>query len=373
MQVNSLGQQSMLKFLCQCALVVCLPFSAVAHGATVLFLNPGHADETFWVSYSQFMQAAAKNLHLQLQIRYADRSAPTAVAQAREALKGEVRPDYLVFVNEEYIAPQILRMAKDSGVKLFMVNNALTPEQLSLVGPELERDPYWIGSMVANDEEAGYLMLSEIIRQHGPVSAGQSVDLLAFSGPKNTPAAQLREKGLYRALAEHPEVRLRQRVYGEWNKNRAYDQATLLLKRYPATALIWSANDEMAFGAMQAAQEAGKVVGRDVLFSAVNSSIPALEARIDGRLSALVGGHFTLGGWAMVLIGDDAKGIEISQFGGRNRKVPLLQLIDRQQAQHLLVQVRSETWQVPFARLSAQGKPASWHYPFSLNTVLQAP
>ena len=363
----------MLKFLHLGLLLFSAAFINAARAESVLFLNPGSTQEAFWVSYSQFMQAAARDLGIDLYILYSQRQPELTLAQARIALQGPNRPDYLIFVNEQYVAPQILRLAHNSGVKLFMVNNALTPEQLSLVGPELERDPSWIGSMVANDGEAGYLMLSEIIRQHGPVSAGQSVDLLAFSGPKNTPAAQLREKGLYRALAEHPEVRLRQRVYGEWNKNRAYDQATLLLKRYPATALIWSANDEMAFGAMQAAQEAGKVVGRDVLFSAVNSSIPALEARIDGRLSALVGGHFTLGGWAMVLIGDDAKGIDISQFGGRNRKVPLLQLIDRQQAQHLLVQVRSETWQVPFARLSAQGKPASWHYPFSLNTVLQAP
>lgn len=363
----------MLKVLRHCALILCLPFSAMAHGTTVLFLNPGHDDETFWLSYSQFMQEAAKNLKLQLDIRYAERSSQTAIEQAREALKGPVRPDYLVFVNEEYIAPHILRLAKGSGVKLFLVNNTLTPEQLSLLGPDVTDDPNWIGSMVANDEEAGYLMLAELVRQHGPVSEGQTVDLLAFSGPKNTPAAQLREKGMHRALAEHPEVRLRQMVYGEWNEQRAYDQGRLLLKRYPATALIWSANDQMAFGAMRAAQDAGKVVGRDVLFSAINSSIPALEARIDGRLSALVGGHFSLGGWAMVLLSDDTKGIDIRHLAGRDRQVPLLQLINRVQAQHLLQHTRTRTWQVPFARFSAQGKPATWRYPFTLKAVLDAP
>ena len=56
------------------------------------------------------------------------------LAQAREALQGPDRPDYLVFVNEQYVAPEILRLAQGSGVKLFMVNNALTADQMSLLG-----------------------------------------------------------------------------------------------------------------------------------------------------------------------------------------------------------------------------------------------
>ena len=63
----------MLKFLRQCVVVLCLPFSMVAHSATVLFLNPGNADETFWVSYSQFMQAADQDLGMHMEVQYAGR------------------------------------------------------------------------------------------------------------------------------------------------------------------------------------------------------------------------------------------------------------------------------------------------------------
>ncbi len=363
----------LVNVICSSALILCLLCSAMAQAASVVFLNPGNAKETFWLTYSQFMQAAASELGLQLDIQYAERSAQTAIHQAREALQGANRPDYLVFVNEQYIAPQILRLSQGSGVKLFMVNNALTPEQAKLVQPIEANYPGWIGSMVANDEEAGYLMLNELIRQYGPLVAGQRVDLLAFSGVKNTPAAQLREKGLRRALAEHPEVRLRQVVYGEWNQQRAYEQAALLFKRYPETAMVWCANDEMAFGAMRAAEEAGRIPGRDLLFSAVNSSISALEARVSGRLSALVAGHFTVGGWAMVLLSDDAKGVDTSRFGGRDRQLPLLQLLNIKQAQQLLAVTRSGTYKLDFSRYSAQGKPDTYRYPFSLKPVLKAP
>ena len=373
MRLNFLGQVSMLKAFSQCLIILTLPFSMAVQGANVLFINPGLADETFWVSYSDFMQAAANSLGMQLEVQYAQRSPQKAIEQARAALQGPHRPDYLVFVNEQYVAPQILRLSHGSGVKLFMVNNGLTQEQAQLMETDGARYSGWLGSMVTNDEEGGYLMLSELIRQHGPIAPGQTVDLLAFSGVKNTPASRWREKGMQRALNEHPHVRLRQMVYGEWNEQRAYEQAQQLFKRYPDTALVWSANDEMAFGAMRAAQEAGHAPGRDILFSAVNSSVAALESRISGRLSALVAGHFTLGGWAMVLLSDDSKGVDFKRFGGRDRQVPVLQLLNAEQAATLLKVIRSQAFNLRFTSFSAQGKPANYRYPFTLDSLLHMP
>ncbi|MFB3305704.1 ABC transporter substrate-binding protein [Pseudomonas sp. AMR01] len=355
----------MLKVLITCVWLLGSTYGAMAHATSVVFLNPGMSTETFWVSYAQFMQAGAKDLGLDLRVRYSERDVQNTLAQAREALQGADRPDYLVLVNEQYVAPQILRMAEGSGVKLLMVNNALTPDQMQML--DARHDAKWMGSLVPDDEQAGYLMLTDLVRQHGPVAPGESLDLLAFSGFKNTPAAQLREQGLRRALAEHPEVRLRQLVYGEWSRPRAFEQALQLFKRYPQTALVWSANDEMAMGAMQALQNSGRVPGKDVLFSAVNSSPQILKARLEGRLATLVAGHFTLGGWAMVLINDDAKGVDIGAHGGRDRQEALFQLIDARQARRLLGPMPT----VDFRALSAVGKPASYRYPFSLQLLLR--
>ncbi|NVZ71330.1 ABC transporter substrate-binding protein [Pseudomonas costantinii] len=354
----------MLKVLITCVWLLGSMYGAIAHATSVVFLNPGTSTETFWVSYAQFMQAAAKDLGLDLRVRYSERDAQNTLAQAREALQGAERPDYLVLVNEQYVAPQILRMAQGSGVKLLIVNNALTPDQVQLL--DARDDASWIVSLVADDEQAGYLMLTDLLRQHRALAPGESLDLLAFSGVKNTPAAQLRERGLHRALAEHPEVRLRQLVYGEWSRQRAFEQATQLFKRYPQTALVWSANDEMALGAMQALQDSGRTPGKEVLFSALNSSPEILKARLDGRLTTLVAGHFTLGGWAMVLINDDAKGVDIGAYGGRDRQEALFQLINPTQAQRLL----EPTATVNFRALSAVGKPLSYRYPFSLDLLL---
>ncbi|MNI11161.1 ABC transporter periplasmic-binding protein YtfQ precursor [compost metagenome] len=357
----------MLKFFYTFLLVLGAGYGHGARAESVLFLNPGEVDEAFWVSYSQFMQAAATDLGIDLRIVYSRRMPELTVAQARQALQGPNRPDYLVFANEQYIAPQVLRLAKGSGVKLFMVNASLTANQMSLLGERPDR----LGSLVPNDEEGGYLMAKELIRQHRPVAPGQVIELLAFSGLKITPSAQLREQGMLRALAEHPEVRLRQMVYGGWTRKRAYEQAKLLRHRYPNVSLVWSANDEMAFGAMQAYTEAGSVPGKDVLFSAVNTSAAALQAKVDGRLSALVGGHFTLGGWALVQLHDIDRGVDISRYGGRDRQIALLQLIDTDTARRLLAMGDSPDYGVNFRKLSAKGRPASWRYPFNLQTLMR--
>ncbi|RON19256.1 ABC transporter substrate-binding protein [Pseudomonas frederiksbergensis] len=360
----------MLKFFCGVVLALGTVLGPCAQAASVLFLNPGTTQEVFWVSYSQFMQTAAKDLGMDLHIQYSERNAETTLKQAREALQGPNRPDYLVFVNELYVAPEILRLAQGSGVKLFLVNNGLTADQMRLLGAQPDKYPDWLGSLVPNNEEGGYLMLKELIRLHRPVAPGQVIDLVAFSGLKITPAAQQREKGMMRALAEHPEVRLRQLVYGGWTRERAYEQARLLFKRYPQTSLVWSANDEMAFGAMQAYAETGGQPGKDALFSAVNNSPTALQALLEGRLSVLLGGHFTLGGWALVQLHDYDLGVDVSQYGGRDRQIPLLQLIDHAQARQLLALSATQDYGVDFQKLSAKGRPTSYRYPFSLQALM---
>ncbi|MFG0409444.1 ABC transporter substrate-binding protein [Pseudomonas sp. NY5710] len=356
----------MLKALCQ-SVCLALPLAASAQPASVVFLNPGLSSETFWNSYSRFMQAAAQELGMTLRVQYTERSADQALIQARAILTAPQRPDYLVVVNEQYVAPEILRLSRGTGVKLLLVNNGLTASQERSILAQPDKFAAPLGTLTSNDEQAGFEMLHQMVAQlprgHGPV------ELLAFVGVKTTPASQLREQGMRRALADFPQVRLRQVVYGGWSRQRAYEQAQLLLQRYPNIGLVWSANDEMAFGAMQAFQEAGRTPGRDVLFGAVNSSPEALRARIDGRLSVLLGGHFTLGGWAMVMLHDDAQGLALNRDGLREHTAPVMQVIDQAKARRWLKLLERDDYGVDFQRYSAEGRPASYQYPFLTSPV----
>lgn len=356
----------MFKALCQ-SVCLALPLAASAQPASVVFLNPGLSNETFWTSYTRFMQAAADELGMTLRVEYSERRADLALARARAILSAAQRPDYLVLVNEQYVAPEIMRLTRGTGVKLLLVNNGLTASQVRSIEAQPDKYAEPLGTLTANDEQAGFQMLHQMVAQL-PRDSGP-VDLVAFAGVKTTPASQLREKGMRQALADFPQVRLRQVVYGGWNRQRAYEQAQQLLDRYPATRLVWSANDEMAFGAMQAFEEAGRKPGRDVVFSAVNSSPEALRARIDGRLGVLMGGHFALGGWAMVMLHDDAQGLALNRDGLREHSLPMLQSIDQAKARRWLKLLEQADYGVDFQRYSAQGRPPGYQYPFLTSPV----
>ncbi|CDF84807.1 ABC transporter substrate-binding protein [Pseudomonas sp. QL9] len=337
--------------------------------ASVVFLNPGRANETFWVSYTQFMQAAASDLGMSLQVRYGERDTQKMLREAREVLQGTQRPDYLIFVNENYAGPEILRLSVGSGVRLFAVNSTLTADQQRIAGASRGRYPNWIGSLVADDEAAGYLMAKALLRQ-GEAS-GAPLQMLAFSGSKQTPASQFREQGMRRALAEYPQARLLQLVYAGWANERAYEQGLQLLKRYPQTRLVWSANDEMAFGAMRAAKQLGRVPGKDLLFSALNNSPEMLDSTVDGRVSVAATGHFSLGAWAMVLLHDYDAGVDFATHGGKDRQIPIFVLLDRRQAARMKANLARPGFGIDFRDFSLALHPERKRYEFSVQPLLR--
>ena len=148
-------------------------------------------------------------------------------------------------------------------------------------------------------------------------------------------------------------------------------QAQLLLARYPDVSMVWAANDEMAFGAMQAAQEKGKTPGKDLLFSGLNSSEAVLQALLDGHISVLVGGHFTSGGWALVMLHDYAAGYDFAERGGKDRQDPLFMEMNKDQAAALLKRMQgSKGYSMDFGAFSAAKNPKMTDYHFSLQPLL---
>ncbi|GAB7528311.1 ABC transporter substrate-binding protein [Pseudomonas sp. 3A(2025)] len=314
----------------------------------MVFLSPGPASDGYWNSYAKVMQAAAETTGMHLTVEFSDRDTRTQVELARKTLKGETRPDYLVFSNELNVGPEILRLSEGSGVKLFAVNNTLTADQVRILGDLSQRYPDLLGSLLGNDEEGGYLTAKRLISLHPPVKPGQSIDMLAFSGTNATPVSLQREKGMRRAVAEHPEVHLRQVVLGVWRRDRALEQARTLLKRYPDVALIWAANEQMAYGAMDALTEIGGVPGKDILFSAINGTPTSLQAQLDGRLSVVASGHFTLGGWALVLLNEYDQG-KIDRNGPAplgNRQIGVLQVVEPEETVRFLEAAKVERYRV---------------------------
>lgn len=72
----------------------------------------------------------------------------------------------------------------------------------------------------------------------------------------------------------------------------------------------------------------------------------------------------------MVVLNDDARGLNPAAYGGPSWQLDVFQLLDKVQAQRLLDLQGSQQYGVDFRGLSAEGKPAGYRYPFSLNLLL---
>ena len=84
----------------------------------------------------------------------------------------------------------------------------------------------------------------------------------------------------------------------------AREKTEVLLKRYPETVSIWSASDGMALGAIEAARNAGRVPGQDLLVGSVDWQPEALDKIRSGELLVSLGRHFMGGGLALLLLHD---------------------------------------------------------------------
>lgn len=354
--------------------VLSLASSALwASAIHVVFINPGRSEEPFWRSATRFAEPAAQQLGIRLEVQYAERDHLKMIDIAREVTSRPRKPDYLLIVNEKLAGGEMLKVAEAANVKSLMVFSTLVETQASLGKPRQQLH-HWLGSVIPNAADAGRLTAEELVRQallHRVVADDGKVHIAAISGDMATPTATQRLQGAMGVLAAHPSVVLEQVVHGNWERGRAGEQAAALLLRYPKINAFWVASDLMAYGVIDAAEAAGRTPGADLLVSAINNSPPVMQARVQGRISALAGGHFTTAAWALVMLYDYHHGKDFAR-DGVELVLPLFVLLDEERAQRFLTRFGDEDFSsIDFRQFSRHLNPQLRSYQFGLQQALK--
>ena len=305
------------------SLALCLAVllcGSVARAQSVAFINPGKSDEIYWVTATQGMQAAAHSLGMTFEVRYAQREPLKTLEIAREmvARPAGKRPEYIVITDDYSVADRLLAIIDPAGVKTFLAYSSIPVDQRGGIGSPRGKYKGWLGSLEPQAEDAGYLTARALIergKREKAFGPDGKLHMLAIAGDRSTPSSINRNQGMRRAVAEAPTVVLEEEVYAAWARENAAQQAESLYRRYPDVKLIWAGNDLMAFGAMAAWEKRGGRPGVDAWFSGINTSTEALEAVKSGRMTALAGGHFITGAWALVMIYDYHHGHDFADEG----------------------------------------------------------
>ncbi len=359
------------------ALLILIAASLLALSAQaqrVSFINPGRHDETYWLTAGEAMQQAARNLGMSFEQQFAERDPERALRLARElaARPAAQRPDYVVLVNEKGVLVEASRTLAAAGVKTFAAFSGLLPQERRTWAPRAGL-PLLIGSLEPMAEDAGYLTARELIeqgRRQGLQAADGKLHLLAISGDRSTPVSIARTEGMRRAVSEQRDVVLDQVGFGDFNRDLAAELAAEMFSAHPEARLLWVGSDLMAFGAMQVARNRHLQPGRQLLVSAINTSAEAMQARIKGELSALAGGHFLCGAWALVMIHDYHRGRDFKDQGLMQQQ-SMFMLFSEQDAERYLARHGKGLAELDFRRYSRALNPGLLRYQFDARVLLR--
>ena len=292
------------RFLIGFLLLFTVPLADAGTRPSVVFLSPD--DSRFWQLVAGFMEAVAEDLEVDLEVQY-DRESHrfSYLRMAKDVLSREDKPDYLLFMCKEHVTESMLRLADGAGVKTFTFNTDVPDAARASIGMPRSVLSGWLGHLSPDNIAAGRSLVTLLGKQAEQLglASGPSIPMVALSGTLDSSATKDRNGGLL-AAAIQQRSELMQLVYASGSGTLAREKTEVLLKRYPNTVSIWSASDGMAMGAIEAARNAGRTPGKDLLVGGVDWEPEALESIRQGELLVSLGRHFMGGGLALLLLHD---------------------------------------------------------------------
>lgn len=343
----------------------------------IVFVNPSSQDDRFWHDVQTFMEAAAEDLNIELDVMHSDRDALIMLDNIRQVANRPDRPDAVVFQNLKKNGQQAIEIMDDAGIPSFVMNAGVDYAETGL---PRRRYPNWLGDLIPDDEVAGYTLASLLVqtaRLSGLVGVDGKVNILALSGTISDKASEERVAGLERAVADMDDVVLQQIVTANWSEDLSFEKFYWLHQRYPETHVVWTASDSMAIGVARRANEMGILSLPDseryidLLIGGVDWIAPAREMVQKGDLVLSMGGHFMDGAWTLVLLRDYFDGIDFGSDTTQLRSQHSVLNSTNIDAYQEYMGDSNQWGTIDFRIFSKSYNPELQNYDFSLDAILQ--
>lgn len=185
-------------------------------------------------------------------------------------------------------APEITDLCSEAGIPVVYINRQpyesecrrWETEELmaSYVGADARQSGIYQGEEIAETESGG------------DINGDGTVSYIMIQGDPRNMDAQYRSAYSVKAL-EEAGLKTKELLAedGGWNREQGRKIAAKALKQYgDQIEVVFCNNDAMALGALEAIQDAGRVVGKDILISGVDALLEAVEKVEDGHITGTV-------------------------------------------------------------------------------------
>ncbi|WP_225919576.1 ABC transporter substrate-binding protein [Actomonas aquatica] len=168
----------------------------------------------------------------------------------------------------------VLREAKRANIPVVVMDRTVATSDESLYAAFVGSDFYEEGRMAAD-------WLAE--------NAGDRTNIVELQGEPGSAAANERRKAFADALAKHPNLKIIDSQTGNFRRAEGKTVMEAMLKTHgDAIQIVYAHNDDMALGAIQAIEEAGKTPGEDIMIVSIDAIKEAVQAVADGKMNCTV-------------------------------------------------------------------------------------
>lgn len=327
----------------------------------------------FWTQTVEIMKAAAKDLDIDLRLVYSKSNSYSLKKDGLAALDDPDKSEYFITGYWNASTQHHLERAEQLGIRTFIFNSGVAPEERDAVGRPREKYKLWIGQMTPDELQGGYVLADRLIDQAKAAGRtdGGKVHVVALGGWGNkNEIEEDRYAGMKNRINEKNDAALDKFVLTGWVRSTAYTELLNMLKQSPKTGVIWSASDVMALGAVDAVKDAGKTPGRDVLIGGIDWSREGIDAVAAGDMAITMGSHYLEGAKALILIHDYHYGLDFAETQGVVMQTQLKPITGSNAAEYRDM-LRDLDWRkIDFKRFSKKYNPGLKSYDFTLDQLL---
>jgi len=239
----------------------------------------------FTVGFSQIGSESAWRVAETASVRdeAAKRGIPLRLADAQQKLESQITALHSFLA--QGVGAVILAPQKKDGFEPALRELAAAGIPVVLVDRGLDCDPALYATLIASDFAAEGRMAAEWLIAH---TQGE-VRIVELEGTAGSDPAIERKRGFDGRIAREPRLSIVRSVSAEFQLPKGKEATEALLQAEAGRIdAVYAHNDDMALGAIQAIEAAGKVPGKDVLVISIDATKAGFEAIVAGRLSCAV-------------------------------------------------------------------------------------
>jgi len=238
------------------------------------------AESAWRMCNTRSVQEAAAESGIQLIFSNAEQKQENQIKAIRSFIAYQV--DVIAFV--PIVADgwdNVLLEAKEAGIPVLVTDRKITTADETLFAGFIGTDS------IREGREAGMFLL-EKFRTRLAAGGTAPITIVELSGTEGSSAALGRAKGFREVIDSRPEFRIVESISGDFLRSKGYEIMQDILTRNRNIDVVFSHNDGMTLGIMDAMQEKGIRPGKDIVIVTIDAEQAALDALRAGKVNCVI-------------------------------------------------------------------------------------